>query len=471
MNRCFLFSWLAACLLVFSSTSVAYGQGNNQGGGGGGQGGGNQGGGNVGGITISPDGLVEMAKIQVVPAARSRKQMRKQVEGKLSAELLKSADRRKVSLKQLNEACRTIVAQDGDVFASMELNSIAGLTRIDYIFVDFKNNDIIIAGPAEAFAYPEGATAGGRLLGVESGRPALNLEHLLTSLRLPPATDFVNCSFDPDPARLVAARNVLQSNQNPGSVDEGIGMFRRMAEVLGNWNVSVNGIPDDCRTALVMVEADYVLKRLTLGIDDPKVRGFKSQLASMKPGEDILRRWWFAAASEILETNADRTFYQIIGPRIQLFGQDELVDAEGRRTGAAVNLKSSYDYANHFSEKIEPLAEALPALADLQNIYDVMIVGAVYRRAVRDGLQLELETLKDEQKLALPRYVVAKEVPSLGNARMQGRSLLVGLVGGGVRVEPENLVNSAVFSDLVVPANFAQSATELKASQWFWDQE
>ncbi len=69
----------------------------------------------------------------------------------------------------------------------------------------------------------------------------------------------------------------------------------------------------------------------------------------------------------------------------------------------------------------------------------------------------------DQQKLPLPRYVVAKEVPSLGNARMQGRSLLVGLVGGGVRVEPENLVNTALTSDLVVPTSFAQSATELKA--------
>ncbi len=90
--------------------------------------------------------------------ARSRKQMRKQVEGKLSAELLKSADRRKVSLKQLNEACRNIVAQWRCVcFDGVEFHR-----RPDshyYIYVDFKNNDIIIAGPAEAFAFPEGATA------------------------------------------------------------------------------------------------------------------------------------------------------------------------------------------------------------------------------------------------------------------------------------------------------------------------
>lgn len=443
---------------------VCFAQGGNQGGGN--QGGGNQGGGgNAGGILINADGLVSMAVTRTAPSPQTRRQMKSRATDQLSAELLKSRDLRKVSLKKLNEECRRQLESSKVVGDTPEILALAGLTRIDFIAIDSEQNDIIFAGPSEAFAGTDG-----RLLGIESGRPTLHFEHLLAALRLPPEAGIAGCSFDPDPTRLVAARRILDAGKAPGSVQEGLGIFRKMAEELGNWNVSVMGVPEDCRTALAMVEADYVLKRLTLGVDDPPVRGFRSQLASMKPGEDILRRWWFAAAANGIETNEEQTLYRLTGPRIQLFGQDELVDENGQRTGAAVNLKSSYEYAEHFSNRVDALAEKVSALAELQNIFDLMVVGAVVRKAQREGISLDIETLLDEQSLPLNRYSVPKEVPSLANARMQGRSLLVGLVGGGVRIEPRNLISTA--RRVEDPASFAPLENypiPPEKTAWYWN--
>ncbi|MBL8819318.1 MAG: DUF1598 domain-containing protein [Planctomyces sp.] len=447
-------------------TPVCFAQGGNQGGGN--QGGGNQGGGgNAGGILINADGLVSMAATRTAPSSQTRRQMKSKATDQLSAELLKSRDLRKVSLKKLNDECARQLESSKVVGDTPEIMALAGLTRIDFVAIDLEQNDVIFAGPSEAFAETDG-----RLLGIESGRPTLHFEHLLAALRLPPEAAFAGCSFDPDPTRLVAARRILDAGKTPGSVQEGIGVFRRMAEELGNWNVSVMGVREDCRTALAMVEADYVLKRLTLGVDDPPVKGFRSQLASMKPGEDILRRWWFAAAANGIETNEDETLYRLTGPRIQLFGQDELVDENGQRTGAAVNLKSSYEYAKHFSNRIDALAEKVSAIAELQNIFDLMVVGAIVRKAKRDGLLLDIETLLDEQALPLNKYGVPKEVPSLGNARMQGRSTLLGLVGGGVRIEPRNLISKA--RRVEDPGTFAplkEYPTSPEKTAWYWNAE
>ena len=76
------------------------------------------------------------------------------------------------------------------------MKHLAGLTRIEYVFYYPETQDIVIAGPAEAWI----ATSGNRVIGVESGQPVLELQDLIVALRtFPPnqnSNPLVYCSID-----------------------------------------------------------------------------------------------------------------------------------------------------------------------------------------------------------------------------------------------------------------------------------
>ena len=60
-----------------------------------------------------------------------------------------------------------------------EMQALAGLTAVEYVFFYPETNDIVIAGPAEGFF----ADPTDRLIGMETGRPVVLLEDLVTALR------------------------------------------------------------------------------------------------------------------------------------------------------------------------------------------------------------------------------------------------------------------------------------------------
>ena len=56
------------------------------------------------------------------------------------------------------------------------MRHLAGLSQISYVFVYPENGEVVIAGPAEGWRYNEY----GMPVGVESGRPTLQLDDLVT---------------------------------------------------------------------------------------------------------------------------------------------------------------------------------------------------------------------------------------------------------------------------------------------------
>lgn len=84
----------------------------------------------------------------------------------------------KVSLVRLERAIAELLETDKPIPESMQY--LAGLQRIDFVFVFPETKDLVIAGPAEAFA-PD---ATGRVVSVGSvgsGRPVLRLDDLLVA--------------------------------------------------------------------------------------------------------------------------------------------------------------------------------------------------------------------------------------------------------------------------------------------------
>lgn len=449
-----------AMLLAVNWSSTALSQnpgGGNQGGAGGGQ--------FPGGIAIDASGVVERA--MVVPGgAALQRQLQQASQRSLSAELNRPSAARRISLKELDAELARRLAAGTELTA--DIRCLAGLTRIDFIFITADGQDVLLVGPAEGFAQ----LPGGRFVGVESGRPVLCLDDLLVALRSAAAQDMVGCSIDPHAERLSRSLQWLQQNSAPATVDVVRARLEHMVSLQGHWNVRTFGLPEGCRMSLAMVEADYVMKRLAIGLDNPGVRGLKSSLALAKPGDNMLRRWWFAPHYDPLERNAAGTAFHLAGPRLQLFAQEELLDAEGRLVDAAFSQASSERFASLFNERVDELARRIPAFADLQNMFDVLVTAAVVRECQRTGrLQWGPDVLAQESQLATATYTVPRETKPMLNARSAGAALVIAAYSGGVTFQPGRILRQ------VQEATDAEQLRQLQVpekspaatSSWWWD--
>jgi hypothetical protein len=368
-----MWSWLFCGLLWAGLASCCLGQQ-----GGGGAGGGGQGGGQLpGGILIRPGGLIDRAPL-VSPAGISQRARRQQAEKALSAELRVSSERRTVSLRRLDE--ELLRHQTEATPLPPEVRHLAGLTRIDEIRID-ESGDVLLTGPGELFA----PSVGGRLTGLDSGRPVLCLEDLLAAIRTEEILDRCGCSIDPDPERLAESQAWLRQNSSPATLQIAQARLENMVRLMGRWNVTTFGVPEDSRLSLSMVEADYLMKRLAIGVDRSPVGGLKSTLQLAKPGDNMMRRWWFAADPGYLACSADQRLWVLGGPRFQLLAQEELLAADGTLIDSDHAKGSSEEFARLFNERRAELARRISAFADLQNVFDVLVAAAIFRRVMDGG--------------------------------------------------------------------------------------
>ena len=450
---------LILILVVMLQCSVVAQNGGNGGGNQGG-GGGNQGGG-VGGIRIDTAGLVQQAILRPASLRDQRIELLRAAKN-LPAELNRSSALRKVSLRELDREAGRLL-QNGQPIPD-EMTALAGLTRIDMICFANEGRDVIIAGPAEGFARQRD----GRVVGIDSGRPVLCLDDLLVAIRSVNDRVSVGCSFDPDPGRLVKTQQMLRQNTTANNLADAERGFKETGDVLGNWSVRVLGVPEDSRMAVAMVEADFVLKRLTTGAEKSGVRGFRSHLAMMKPGEDSLRRWWFSPLYDSIERNEDSTVFQLAGPRLQVSAQEELVDAAGNRSDAPVTHVSLEDYAQQFTTRIPALVQKHQALAHLQNLVDLLFATALIRNGQSTGsVAWTAGVLADTQRLPTESWSVPRETPSVVTVRSAGLRTVIGLIAGGVVITPERLLSQIRQSDNA--HQLQEFASQESAGRWWWD--
>ena len=74
---------------------------------------------------------------------------------------------------------------------------LAGMQRVQYVFVYPQHNDIVLAGPGEGWKL----NAQGEVVGITTNRPVLLLDDLKVALRSIEAvqTTGISCSIDPTP--------------------------------------------------------------------------------------------------------------------------------------------------------------------------------------------------------------------------------------------------------------------------------
>ncbi len=422
---------------------------------------------NASGIKVDAQGVVSFSLANDSSGTLDKKRREAAAKKNLTTDLTKSSSQRLVSLvrwEQRIDECLT----DGKPIPD-EVFFLAGLQRIDHVFVFPDDKDLVIAGPAEGFA-PD---AVGRMIGVDSGRPTLRLDDLAVAFRTLIKSREVGCSIDPVPERLAALQKFVKAG-GPASVAAVEARFQQMDDILGLQTVRVDGVPAESHFALSLIEADYRMKRISIGLENPGVKGLKSHLARIGAGGNTMQRWWFVPFYDAIHRSEDGLAYQFDGQRVQLLSQEELTDTQGNRSASATTRLSTQAFAKQFTEKYTELAERSPIFAELQNLIDVAVLAALIQKERLDQkIGWQMATLLDEQRLVVPTFPTPKKIASLVNYKRAG-SNIVGLVGGGVTIHPQQVLHKTASSLSAAPRldsirSEAGLAKRMDSHPWWWD--
>lgn len=429
----------------------------------------------IAGVIVDADGTLKVFRVQDETGRLTDAQKRAAIAA-LPGKVGNKSALRYVSLNRLEKA---IAGQlEGNRRPTDEMLYLAGLQRIQYVFFYPDSGDIVIAGPAEGW-YQDLA---GRMMGVSTGRPVVELQDLVVALRLygPGQNDMpvIGCSIDPTQEGLANMQNFLRQlggrfdPRNRGQIEF---IVEGLRTSLGLQNVRVLGVPPDTHFAQVMVEADYRMKLIGIGLERPAV-ALKSFVDGAEPAQvsrNALQRWYFTPNYQCVRVSEDRTAMELVGEGVKLVGADEVVAAGGERAKSTRASKASAMFVNGFTKKYPEIARKTPVYAQLRNLIDISVAAAfIHQEDFYGKSGWKMEVFGSEDKLPVQTYQTPVQVDTVVTAIQKGNHLMTP-IGGGVQVEAQMALNTDnLLPDEGNQVEKARSETRLdhlKEGQWWWD--
>jgi hypothetical protein len=393
----------------------------------------------------------------------------------LNRDLLKPSKLRKVSLNRLEKAMASLL--DEGKAETDEMKYLAGLTQITHVFYLPETKDVVIAGPAEGFY----ENIAGRVVGMSSRKSILQLQDLVVALRCfspdGDQTRQIGCSIDPTQEGLKKMQDFLISisgkvqptQQSANAVAAGL------KNNLGLQTVSIVGISDKTHFAQVLVEADYRMKMIGIGLEKPQAR-IPSYVSKAKPAQvsrNALTRWFFEPDYESVLVSDDQNAMQLVGKGVKLITENEMVAPDGIRQRTNSKDIASMAFCSAFTRNYHQMADTTAVYAELKNLIDMSIVAAfIQKEDYFSRAGWDMTFFSDEEKFPVETYEAPKQVETAVNAIFKGGSLMTP-VGGGVSIQPLKAVSEGKIKydqkGLINKVRSTVDTESLDDGQWWWD--
>ena len=452
-----LFTALATVVAIFVTTLIGTSAHAQIGGGFGGQRA-------VGGVVIDASGVLRSATLD--QRQNTLKELRQAI-AQPQGDLVQPAEMRMISLAKLQQAMEECAANGKPL--NDEMRYLAGIQRIQFVFVYPDRNDIVLAGPAEPW------TAGGdaSVVGVNSGRPVMKLDDLIVALRSvePARTQGITCSIEPtEEGRMrlqtLLKRISLRPGQNPTTFEPA------MREAFGPQMIKLTGVPGTSHYARTLVAADYQMKRLAMALEDSPVAGLPSYLAisrNQRHSSQSNPRWWMACNYDALSHTEDKLAWRISGQGVKTLTETDLITADGKAQGGQKADKFATLWADTMTQKFEDLSQAQSIFGELRNCFDLSVVATLIvqeQLAQRSGCDLS-HLMGNSGEIELDQLSLPKSVePQCSFVR--GASGWVVTASGGVDVNAFEVVQSQQVDPAV--AGVRTRAVESDENQsWWWN--
>ena len=417
----------------------------------------------VGGVRVSVDGVLaqqdERSRAEVLEARRKAMQA-------AAGDLNQPAKLRMVSLRKLDDAIKQC-AESGRPLPD-EIRYLAGLQRVQYVFVYPDQKDIVLAGPAEGWKLNEQ----GNVVGTVSGHPVMQLDDLLVALRCADQArkGGIDVSIDPTANGLQNLRAYLDRQQgqigpNPKATIAGI------EDALGPQTISIHGVPMNSRFANVLVAADYRMKRLAMNFEPAPVKGMPSYLDMVAPVArgmpNMMPRWWLAPKYDPLATDGEGLAWEIRGPGVMCMAEEDYFSTSGQRQSTAKANPAAQKWADAMTSHYEELSQKDAIFGDLRNCMDLAVVGAlIVKENMLDKVDLHPQYLYNTASLPTGGYNPPKQVDSKASFVKKGKNYVIS-ASGGVQFQPWELINKKEVSAAVSPIRTAAAKT--RSANWWWN--
>jgi len=425
------------------------------------------------GIAIDADGVIQTKKFRD-PSGRLLTLRAAEAKAKIGHDLAEPSKLRKVSLVRLEQELQARL-NEGKPPTDAMLH-LAGIQRLQYVFYYPDSGDIVIAGPAEAWV----KNGVGKTVGVTTNRPTLLLEDMIAALRTyspkSKAKPLVGCSIDPDADALVRMQAFQRTVPKVIAQRDQAAVARvtwnGLREALGTANIRVMGVSDKTHLAEMLVEADYRMKMIGIGLEPPPIR-MATFLGSLSGAPQGLQRWWFTPNYECLRVAGDGNALELVGQGVVLNAEDKQIATDGRlhNTGRPIN-KASELFTLSFTRKYDEISTAAPVFAQLRTAVDMLVVAAYIRQADLYGKSgWDQGVFADEAAFPIETHAAPKKAPCAVNVIWKGSRMLAP-AGGGVAIqadkalEPSNLLTD---DRGVIARMYKDEGEKRPVEAWWWD--
>jgi hypothetical protein len=425
--------------------------------------------GNTAGVFVDADGVLH--KREFDPTGQLTRQRINAARQGMDPRLTTRSPLRKVSLNRLEKAVEAALAESRP---TEEMLCLAGLTRIQYVFFYPDSKDIVIAGPAEGWF----TDASGRIRGLSTGQPIVELQDLVVALRaFPPGGKegpMIGCSIDPTQeglARMQAFLGRVGATATPRDTQMIVNGLRNS---LGLQTITVHGIPPSTHFAQVMIEADYRMKLIGIGLEKPPVKlaSYVDNASPAQVGRNALQRWYFMPDYQCVRVSNDELAMELVGEGVKLVGEDEAVSRGGERSQAATSNRASQAFVTAFTKVYPELAGKSPVYAQLRNLIDISIAAAFIQAQDFYGhADWKMATFGSESKFPVETNATPKNVDTVVTSIWRGNRLMTP-VGGGVEIRAEEAImasNRLEDEGGKVEKAHREVRIELADGQWWWD--
>ncbi len=415
----------------------------------------------IGGIWFNVDGVVNY-RADVLDANKLR-QLTEAVASNEALASQKGVALRKVSLRGIYGEIEAAVNERRPI--SAEVSLMGGLQRIEFVFVDPKAHDIILAGPAEGWTTNEQ----GNVVGLTTGLPVLHLEDFIVAMRTSENANRdqgISCSINP----------TNEAAEKLSRMKDFIGQFNpaksTMIEELGGPQmITITGIPTDSHYSQVLVAADYKMKRLSMGFEEAPVNNMPSYLdLAKRVNRDrgtSSPRFWMECNYLPLATTDDGLTWQLRGQGVKTLTEAGFIGQNGERQVAKRKDTLAEKWASTMTDQFDSLAAKEPVFLELRNLMDMSVVAAlIAKENLLAKANLDIPRIFDGGKLDLPSYNVPKTVPTQCSFVKLTSSWLV-TASGGVQVDSwsvaDNQINAPELTDI------RSKALASSNNAWWWN--
>ena len=269
-----------------------------------------------------------------------------------------------------------------------------------------------------------------------------------------------------------AYAHVQRSGFQAGDANGVVSLFQ---DALGMQKITIQGISPNTRFARILVDADYHMKLIGIGLERPpvKITSFIAKASPTSVAKGSLQRWFFQPNYECVHMTEDENGMELVGDGVKLVGEDESIARNGARTRTGGVNRASKNFCNSFTKMYNELAEEAPLYAELRNMIDMSIVAAFIQEMDYYGQSgWDMSFFGDESQMPVELYDAPKQVAPAVNAVWKGRYFMTP-IGGGVNIQ----ARAALTADRmktdedgkIMDVKATVDHSNLQAGQWWWD--